>query len=767
MALSINNNIDYFKIAQNLRFKSNSIKQKKVSNNSKRASGIIIGINTSSPFFNEVNTNKAPLSKVKTKNSIIDEPSPEGKALLYDDRKEIIFGNLMENDYLIDQFILKTQLNMMKFSKIKSSYFGETNVDVYDKIIKFKEAISNYCLVIKMYLLRKNYNRALQLYLLMIEYNEKLFQYFFKKIKEQLPKISNANRIGKFYPSITKNFIQIISCLIKLSDRFNKPEKQVLFIEYYIRILCIVSKTVFLKFGLMANASYADYDLKHISQYIYANIIFDLGIYYFIKYHPFSIIINMLQHILELYKDSSISELIMAEQIVLLKTNFNLGLFLYMDGNNYESVQCFLKSKAILSIIKTSLPSSKYTNKIKVEINENEEKDNKKLWPKLSHLKAMQSNGIKVKPPSSKSLSNKLKDNNNSSNNKKKIFKNQILIFFHNQLYTHVNYEKSVEKIYNEIELILAEIELSKNSPKEVFEHINKLLRSNISRKRSGYSKILLGMKLKVKKEKEENNCNFALLNDKDKRKMMYLLEKIEKKFSDKSNNSTDKIAQKNNYILDIKRNNIYSKEMEKFFLFICNLSQYQIKVLNETQPKPSILRNSLPIVYTSQFKDCLTNLQRMNLALLETMSLSRFSMLKDPDKDISTENLDYQFMKYNIKDNLDIKTQREHYNKKNLGDKNNKTVHLRNNKNLIGENLTQTVDKRKIKENKEKIELNKILDDIINEKNRDFIDIFRDEIINVLMNLDKKELKLLKDSKNLLQDLIEQMDKQMIIKKK
>ena len=120
----------------------------------------------------------------------------------------------MENDYLIDQFILKTQLNMMKYSKIKSSYFGETNVDVYDKIIKFKEAISNYCLVIKMYLLRKNYNRALQLYLLMIEYNEKLFQYFFKKIKEQLPKISNANRIGKFYPSIISCFPDIIFLFI-------------------------------------------------------------------------------------------------------------------------------------------------------------------------------------------------------------------------------------------------------------------------------------------------------------------------------------------------------------------------------------------------------------------------------------------------------------------------------------------------------------------------------------------------------------------------
>ena len=136
MALSLNNNIDYFKNEQNIRFKSNTIKQKKLSNNSKRASGIIIGINTSSPFFNEINTNRDSSSKVRSKSLIIDEPSPEGKALLYDDRKEIIFGNLIENDYLIDQFILKTQLTMMKHSKIKSSYFGETNVDVYDKMIK-------------------------------------------------------------------------------------------------------------------------------------------------------------------------------------------------------------------------------------------------------------------------------------------------------------------------------------------------------------------------------------------------------------------------------------------------------------------------------------------------------------------------------------------------------------------------------------------------------------------------------------------------------
>jgi hypothetical protein len=47
-------------------------------------------------------------------------------------------------------------------------------------------------------------------------------------------------------------------------------------------------------------------------------------------------------------------------------------------------------------------------------------------------------------------------------------------------------------------------------------------------------------------------------------------------------------------------------KEFEKFFIFLNNLSIYQIKILNETQPDNE-KRNDLPIMFTNQFKDCLS----------------------------------------------------------------------------------------------------------------------------------------------------------------
>ena len=91
-------------------------------------------------------------------------------------------------------------------------------------------------------------------------------------------------------------------------------------------------------------------------------------------------------------------------------------------------------------------------------------------------------------------------------------------------------------------------------------------------------------------------------------------------------------------------------KEMEKFFIFICNLSLFQLKILNESQPEYSQKRNDLPIIFTTPFRDSLTNSQRMDLDELETMSLSRYIILVDCKKDISPENLDYKYMKYKVK---------------------------------------------------------------------------------------------------------------------
>ena len=90
-----------------------------------------------------------------------------------------------------------------------------------------------------------------------------------------------------------------------------------------------------------------------------------------------------------------------------------------------------------------------------------------------------------------------------------------------------------------------------------------------------------------------------------------------------------------NNY--DIK----IIKEFEKFFIFLNNLSIYQIKILNETQPDNE-KRNHLPIMFTNQFKDCLSKIQRIELDNLQTMALSRFIILKDPNKSIFPTNLNY-----------------------------------------------------------------------------------------------------------------------------
>ena len=80
-------------------------------------------------------------------------------------------------------------------------------------------------------------------------------------------------------------------------------------------------------------------------------------------------------------------------------------------------------------------------------------------------------------------------------------------------------------------------------------------------------------------------------------------------------------------------------KEMEKFLIFLCSLSLYQINVLNKTQPS-DWKRNDLPILFSSQFKDCLSNNQRIELDNLQTMALNRDTILKDPNFWIIPSNL-------------------------------------------------------------------------------------------------------------------------------
>ena len=93
------------------------------------------------------------------------------------------------------------------------------------------------------------------------------------------------------------------------------------------------------------------------------------------------------------------------------------------------------------------------------------------------------------------------------------------------------------------------------------------------------------------------------------------------------------------------------AEEIEKFFLFLKTLSLYQLKLLNDTQPNIEI-RKDLPILFISQFIECLSSSQRNTLRNLHTMSISRNTMLSIPDKLILPSNLRFSSLDYKDKSN-------------------------------------------------------------------------------------------------------------------
>jgi len=279
MSNHINNNNKKIENNELLHINSDSYKREgQVLQFLTKSKGFINGyeIRSKNSFLGEI-------TKAAINEQLMDEPAPEGLGDLYEIRKEIIFGNLIENDYLIGQFILKTQSYIFENAKI-STYFLEKTIDIYNKMIILKETVANYCLVIKLYLMRQNYNRALELFLLMLEKNKKIFEFIYKRIKDTFPRISNSNRIAKFFPLIVRKYLEVLSCLVKLSDKFNKPKIQNMIIKYYIKTFDVVRETVLKKFYQKANNNHIELDNKHISKFFYTNIYFDIGIYFFMKY---------------------------------------------------------------------------------------------------------------------------------------------------------------------------------------------------------------------------------------------------------------------------------------------------------------------------------------------------------------------------------------------------------------------------------------------------------------------------------------------------
>ena len=195
-------------------------------------------------------------------------------------------------------------------------------------------------------------------------------------------------------------------------------------------------------------------------------------------------------------------------------------------------------------------------------------------------------------------------------------------------------------------ELLIAEIEIDKKHYRTAYTFTNHAL-AIIAIFRKVQNNVLLNKYNKEQKFIKEflniiNNTSIKSDSEIDEDKDS----EIDEENQDKNDNNFDWDKSKDKeFMKDIEykeRDNLTKKmlkELEKFFVFFMTLSVYQIKVLNETQPKVEI-RNYLPILFQNQFKDSLSLRQNIALENLDVMSLSRYIILKDPNKLILPDNL-------------------------------------------------------------------------------------------------------------------------------
>ena len=221
--------------------------------------------------------------------------------------------------------------------------------------------------------------------------------------------------------------------------------------------------------------------------------------------------------------------------------------------------------------------------------------------------------------------------------------------------------------LLRKIELLMGEIELDKKNYNSAYNHILRtffiLISLKINRtcgdqkEFANEQKIIDKYLTLIEKYKDEeiknneklmeNNINLSSFNNSniDTIQENYkedLNDNIIDKYNLNSDDREEQNEDENQEILICGKTALdykVLKEIEKFFVFLNSLSLFQIKLLNETQPD-NVKRNDLPILFPSQFKDCLSNIQRIELDNLQTMALIRFIILKDPNKWITPNNL-------------------------------------------------------------------------------------------------------------------------------
>ena len=730
----------------------------------------------------------------------------------------------------------KTNSEYLKILKVSSSFFCDVPLKTHDFALGVKENIANFCLIIRLYLLYNNKERAYEIYLLMCKQNKKMLDFIYHKLHQYCNKEGSSlvyapyiskkliqilsciiKLSGKFCKNTFQNSFSIfyLRTIYILNFRAMKKitqlsyKKEIRYNRLYLYSSCLFDISIF-SFYKYQPLSFSTYILQHIKdlyqdknvkdftkyeQLLFLKANYNLGLFYYVDGLNNEAINSLISAKEKLNQISFISFYNKNEENDFFEGGWRNTEILKNEDNNILNKLTFYKNK--INNLDEKTINNRISNKFsKKNLNKNlrviKEEGNLEIPKKQSLYDPRNSTGLFL------GLS--------------KIELRQPLLFEHIK-----------KKISVEIELLLSQIELNKKNYRGALEHINCILNNqktkddfesevfsrkktfNIINKTYKNLKSFQGIKNKKlninnygkdkesdnkTKNNEENNNNDdnnnfndeTIITEGDIKFIKLLLEKIDHDY-----NKYSQIEQSNNSLLkennneegksvDKFKNLNYTnfKEMEKFFIFICSLSIFQLKILNESQPKLCSNRSDLPILFSNQFQDCLTLSQRLALTQLQTMSLSRYIILIDSNKDISPENLDYKYMKYKIKSSKNNnKESEEEYVFKFITEDKGRTINSRKSNDSLAMNSISTNNnytlsvKRGKKEREFEIEDENNMFDILlikikNEKNKNFIESHKKCILQILNNLSSEDKKLFLNSPNLLSKMLKNIEIQI-----
>ena len=560
---------------------------------------------------------------------------------------------------------------------------------------KFENMMAIYSLIIY-YLIKMNKrNEAKIIYLLIIKQNIKHMKYLENVINfNNLLNDKLAKYKIKMYRYGNIILLKVYSILIKYGFFFNLSLYGNLFTKIYLNF----SQKFFIYSLSNQKIKYSPVENIKLVKNWFAYLNYNSAYFCLANYIPTKIPIYLYNSALAIISSIDERNYDLNDKNFILSTKYNKSLLLYLSGESDEAINTLknlkinlfnyitdnyqennnkknVKSKSFISPEMSEQIQHK-TGKTKEIVNKNLAVSFNKIFSQIiqgKNLKNKQLSNINSKfesffisniPINIEEFVNKCLDILGISLNstQKKPIKTQLSFVdkikkitsinnsskkqFSLQLNNLENYPKiSIPNIFQtpiliKSELLMAEIELDRKHYRAAYTFTNHAL-AIISIFKKLQNEFLLNKYSKEQKYIKEflniiDNSNIITETDNE--------EEEEEKSKENEKDSIKHMIDKE-YIKHIEfkeritLNKKMLKELEKFFIFFMNLSIYQIKILNDTQPKAKI-KDFLPILFQNQFKDCLSLKQNISLENLDIMSLSRYMILKDPNKLILPGNL-------------------------------------------------------------------------------------------------------------------------------